>query len=253
MTKYNSYQLKPLKMLVENNVKIQGANILEVGGGAHLTCPKEFIELGAESVLVTNIAHGLVEKQEGKITTKLHSALEIDGLDETFDIIYGVAVLEHIPDPQLLFQQVYRCLNQGGYAFFSGGPIWSSALGHHCWITLGDIDYHFTDRNLTNLLEPFDHVLNDEESLSIKLSKNIGSENAKLLAHHIYNDPHINRESHGSILSAINATPLSIMSYQSRLFSNERYTSRLDHVRNRYMDLTDPAVMGFDILLQKVM
>lgn len=59
---------------------------------------------------------------EDRVTT-LHT--EAEGFpfeDESFDIVFGHAVIHHLPDLQASFDEFYRLLKPGGMIFFAGEP-----------------------------------------------------------------------------------------------------------------------------------
>ncbi|QOV88018.1 class I SAM-dependent methyltransferase [Humisphaera borealis] len=46
---------------------------------------------------------------------------ELSAAEGTFDIVSAIEVIEHIPDPNALFRQIYRLLKPGGTFFFTTG------------------------------------------------------------------------------------------------------------------------------------
>ncbi|MCB9197903.1 MAG: class I SAM-dependent methyltransferase [Flavobacteriales bacterium] len=45
--------------------------------------------------------------------------------DESFDVAFGTEVLEHCPDPQEIFNELYRVLRSNGVLFFTVPYIWN--------------------------------------------------------------------------------------------------------------------------------
>jgi len=243
-------QLAPLVALERIGFNFKGISALEIGGGAHLTCPKALVAREARHVMVTNPGHGLKDSSGSRISTKILSALELETLGETFDLIYGINVLEHVPNPAGMMEQIAKCLAPGGVVFLNGGPLWSSARGHHCWISVDDREYRFTDPDILKVIRPFEHLLNSRAELKEILSERVPREHAGTIVDHIFDSPHINRESHGTLLNALFGTRLSVLSYESRIFDNYAYAAAAESVRTRFTDGTDPYVMGFDIMLK---
>ena len=53
--------------------------------------------------------------------TKRATPAELAAAEGTFDIVSAIEVIEHIPDPNALFRQMYRLLKPGGVFFFTTG------------------------------------------------------------------------------------------------------------------------------------
>lgn len=84
-----------------------------------------------ESVVCTDISDGMLKVVERSAETlgfadrvsTLHTEAEgFDFPDESFDIVFGHAVLHHLPDLQESFNEFYRLLKPGGMIFFAGEP-----------------------------------------------------------------------------------------------------------------------------------
>ncbi|MFY9469832.1 MAG: class I SAM-dependent methyltransferase [Solirubrobacterales bacterium] len=82
-------------------------------------------------VVATDISEGMlrvVERSAGRLglgdrVTTLHTEAEgFDFADESFDIVFGHAVLHHLPDLQESFDEFHRLLKPGGMIFFAGEP-----------------------------------------------------------------------------------------------------------------------------------
>lgn len=59
------------------------------------------------------------------------SAHHLPFADASFDLIYAINCLEHIPDLEAAAAEFWRVLRPGGRAFFSSEPLYYSAFGHH--------------------------------------------------------------------------------------------------------------------------
>jgi ubiquinone/menaquinone biosynthesis C-methylase UbiE len=51
--------------------------------------------------------------------------------DNTFDLVYTMATLEHIPDVETTFREMHRVCKPGGIIFSLAAPLWNSRFGHH--------------------------------------------------------------------------------------------------------------------------
>ena len=61
--------------------------------------------------------------------------------DNTLDIVYSVAVFEHVFNIQGAFAESKRILKQGGIAYILSSPLWNSPYGHHFKNLLYDIPW----------------------------------------------------------------------------------------------------------------
>ena len=120
-------------------------------------------------------------------------------------------------------------------------------------MTVDDTEYRFNDPSIVSILESFDHLMHDQESLTNKLVPKIGEKPAQALAHNVYCSAHINRESHGAILNAIRESGLTMTYMKSNVFvfKNREYYERACELRKSFTDDTDPFVNGVHIVLIK--
>jgi SAM-dependent methyltransferase len=49
-----------------------------------------------------------------------------------FDLVFSVALVEHVRELGAHLAEVHRVLKDGGRYCFRAAPLWSSSLGHHC-------------------------------------------------------------------------------------------------------------------------
>lgn len=56
--------------------------------------------------------------------------------DESFDSIFCIDVVEHLPTPEKFLGDFYRLLKPGGLLLLSFGPPWCHAHGKHMWAKL---------------------------------------------------------------------------------------------------------------------
>lgn len=104
---------------------------LEIGSGTGYFSLNMMQNGVIDEVVCTDISRGMlkvVERSARKLgfserVTTMHT--EAEGLpfaDESFDLIFGHAVLHHLPDLQASFDEFYRLLRPGGTIFFAGEP-----------------------------------------------------------------------------------------------------------------------------------
>lgn len=186
-----------------------GCDILEIGGHHDCASARPFLSDGANSVTVTGLDHVL---REGIIGDRLSvcradaTALTSTFASNSFDIVYGLSVVEHICQPHLFLDEVWEVLKPGGIAYFEGAPLWTSAKGHHLWVaTWNGMDYEdkssrnylFVDLpNITssNPLPDFSHLLMTPEDMRAHLSStDVASSDIEYILHWVYENPAINR------------------------------------------------------------
>ena len=116
-----------------------GKAVLEIGGAQSCDSAHPFLQDGAERVVVTGLDH-ITSEEQGLVpglSVMRADALNLSAIFEpnSFDIVYGLSVLEHIPSPSLFISEVARVLKTGGICYLEGSPLWSSPKGHHIWVS----------------------------------------------------------------------------------------------------------------------
>jgi ubiquinone/menaquinone biosynthesis C-methylase UbiE len=119
---------KLIKALGGRNGQCFGAG-LEIGSGTGYFS-LNLLQLGAiESLTATDISAGMLKRlattAEGlglEVETAQTEAEELPFEDESFDLVFGHAVLHHIPDLDKAFAEFRRVLRPGGAIAFAGEP-----------------------------------------------------------------------------------------------------------------------------------
>jgi ubiquinone/menaquinone biosynthesis C-methylase UbiE len=102
---------------------------LEIGAGTGYFC-LNLLQAGAiERATATDISPGMLATLEGnasrlalEVSTAAAEAETLPFADESFDLIFGHAVLHHIPDLGQAFSEFARVLRPGGTLTFCGEP-----------------------------------------------------------------------------------------------------------------------------------
>lgn len=130
-----------------------GSRVLEIGcgKGKALACLGEKlrgsgVELSGIDVCPADIEEGrrLLEEREVKATVSCQDATHLPFPDAYFDVVYGLAVLHHIPDWPRAVAEVYRVLKESGRYFLveNTRPFFSiplvKELDHACSVFSGD-------------------------------------------------------------------------------------------------------------------
>lgn len=120
--------------LLRERVDIRGKRVLEIGSDFHLASARLFMANGADSVVATNIGDWKSDEPlPDRVEFKVCDASDADLPEASFDIIYGIAIIEHVPDFEKLCSAIKRFLKPDGVIYFQGCPMWAGTLGHHVW------------------------------------------------------------------------------------------------------------------------
>ena len=170
-----SYHNKPFR-LVSQYFNVRSKKVLEIGGNSDMKAAMPFLENEAALVVISGLGHikegtETVFKNLEFVKANGHEIVSKFG-KSSFDIIFGVSIIEHISDPSHFLEQVYYCLRPGGFAIMSGNPIWTSKLGHHVWVKTEHAKYFFSEKNdSTNPIPDWGHLLYDQEEMKSHLLK----------------------------------------------------------------------------------
>lgn len=127
------YQIEEFREFIER-VDIRGKRVLEIGSDYHMCSARLFHANGARAVVGTNMGDGRSgEALPVGVELKVGDVSDIVCPPESFDIIYGIAVLEHIADLEKVCRAIKTLLRPDGVVYLQGLPLWSGPLGHHVW------------------------------------------------------------------------------------------------------------------------
>lgn len=107
------------------------ARVLVVGCNTGHEC-SAFVELGVAQVdgldVVENTGH---EFPHARVSYLRSSAECIAVRDDTYDLVYSYATMEHVPDIAAAFREFVRVARPGGIIYSLAAPLWNSRFGHH--------------------------------------------------------------------------------------------------------------------------
>ena len=146
------YQSQFLQKL-DNLSPIKGKKILEIGSDLECKTALGMLTLGAKEVWAVNPRFDAsFVSPDPRIHVIKSLGEKTKFKKQTFDIIFGIALLEHVLKPEKLFKECKRLLKEDGLCLLQGNPFWTSHWGHHIWSE----KYKFN--NETNPFSPWEHL-----------------------------------------------------------------------------------------------
>lgn len=110
---------------------LAGSRVLVVGAGRGKDCTY-FVEFGAREVHGLDIADDLgADFQHPRVRYHACSAEQMPFASGSFDLVYSVATMEHIPDIARAFSEMVRVTRPGGLTYCFAAPLWNAHDGHH--------------------------------------------------------------------------------------------------------------------------
>lgn len=125
---YNSAYLNQLFKFVP---PLSGQRLLDVGCSDGLVCDLMLNEEpeGITGIdMLADVGHNYPHP---RITYFNMDAAHMRFEDNSFELSYCIAVLEHVNDPLTVLREVKRVTRPGGYAYIQAGPLYCSPFGHH--------------------------------------------------------------------------------------------------------------------------
>jgi SAM-dependent methyltransferase len=188
---------------------LKGKRILEVGGSGNMAVAKTFALETNEKVFVitpdpeVNFS-SILENSNVELIVK--PAESSDFLDDTFDIIYGGAILEHIINISAFFRECFRIIKPDGWVLLNGGPCWSGRVGHHLFVkTKNSKFYSFNDNNP---IPDYSHLyLKPHELESLLIGKGIPLADSLAIVNQVYFGSTLNRYSLQYIVNCLWESP----------------------------------------------
>ncbi len=199
---------------------IAGATVLEIGADADSFAARMLVDAGASKVISSNFRERWPTDTVGAIERRRIDARRLeDSLEpESVDIIFGAAVLEHIDGLAQFFAGAKRTLKKNGLFFVHGGPIWSSAKGHHVFVKGETVHYRFGDKN-TNPIQDWTHLALDKPGLIADLrTRGVPPGDAATIGTWVYEEDGINRVGYRAICETFQASGLALLEQMDNAF-----------------------------------
>ncbi len=213
------YHLEEFERFIER-VDVRGKRVLEIGSDYHLASTRLFMANGAKSVVANNLIEWKSDEPlPGGVEFIAGDACDLDLPEGSFDIVYGIAIVEHVPDFERLCRSIKRLLRPGGVVYLQGCPMWPGNLGHHVWCSPDSdedfeanfakgggkkaepMQYSFTDNNP---IPDWAHVtLSPAEMELLLIEKGIPAAHADRISRYVY---HLDTTMVGSCTNFLSAS-----------------------------------------------
>lgn len=117
-----------LRDLSRHGVRLAPGRMLDLGSGVGGYGP-EFARAGAD-VVSLDLAFPIGAPEPGVAAVRA-SALDLPFRGESFDFVFCSSLIEHVPEPERVLEEIGRVLKPGASACVSFPPYWSPVGGHH--------------------------------------------------------------------------------------------------------------------------
>jgi SAM-dependent methyltransferase len=112
-------------------VPVRDAKVLVVGCNTGLDV-RNFVELGAKEVWGVDVVEEIGRDFAHPRARYLRTSVEaMDVPDDSFDLVFTFATMEHVPGVARAFAEMARVTRPGGWIYSVASPLWNSPYGHH--------------------------------------------------------------------------------------------------------------------------
>ena len=263
-SQYNLFQASAHKV-VGRYISVNNKDVLEVGGAQAGISAAAFLRDGAATVTVSGLNHISEETEIGDQRLRIMKA---DALDLTshfepcsMDIVYGLSIIEHIPEPKRFLEEINRVLKPGGVAYFEGNPLWTSPKGHHLWVATWNrpyrdratANYLFSERQNTKSINPlpdWGHLLMSEQELTAYLEDRLlPNVDIECIIDWVFKSNNINRLTHSEIAKAYSTSSLILLEANTQRVDVP--TQLLPVLRKKCGEGIDYGIIGVSYVLAK--
>lgn len=181
------------------NYSFKKKTVLEIGSDYNANTAMSMLKLGAKEVFAVNPLFSDSLKSKNPKLTLIKDLGENTNLpDEKFDIIWGIALLEHVNNPYSLALECKRLLKPGGICYLQGWPMWTAPDGHHVMID----GYSFN--NSSNPFDDWEHLTCLDYDTCVKRLKNkdISESDSVLIADYILKNEILSRHNPSYIIES---------------------------------------------------
>ena len=183
---------------LKDEVGFAGKRVLEIGGDLEGTVARACLALGAKHVTSINHDRRFQSRQNERSSFRRMDGAALDFPAAHFDLVIGLAVLEHIRPFKQVLESVWRVTRPNGLVYLQGGPLWFSRKGHHL-VLIGATGqrWRFNGRDGgINPIEDWDHLrLEPAELLGKLVLRGCSPVDAQAIVDYVYGTELINRYS----------------------------------------------------------
>jgi SAM-dependent methyltransferase len=112
-------------------VPMRGGEVLVVGYNTGEEC-RHFVGFGARHVHGIDVVDATGAGYVHPVSATAACRWRTLGLeDDSFDLLYAYATMEHVPDIDRGFAEMVRVTRAGGVVYSQASPLWRSPYGHH--------------------------------------------------------------------------------------------------------------------------
>jgi ubiquinone/menaquinone biosynthesis C-methylase UbiE len=103
------------------------------------------------------------------ITYKMMDAGNLDFPDESFDIVFSIATLEHVQYPLRVLEEILRVTKRGGHIYVQAGPLYHSPYGHHMFAYFQDQPWIHLRRSTNEII-----AFAKEKEIDVRIESDLG-------------------------------------------------------------------------------
>ena len=190
---------------IQNRYNFEGKTVYEIGADKNLECALAVIKLGAKCVYAANPEIIPEKSPHGKIKIIKDLGENSKFEDGKFDIIYGLALLEHVLNPAELANEISRLLKPGANAYLAGWPMWTSQDGNHFWRDTATASY----RHGAGYFDKWYHLTYPAfgEFKEYMLDRNMHQDDIQIAYSDVFEHPHLSRLSATEIIDIFKSKP----------------------------------------------
>lgn len=111
-------------------LRLRGKRVLVVGCNTGGDC-RPFAEAGAFVHGIDVIAEIGADFRHERVAYFQGSAEHMPFADESYDLVYSLATMEHVHAIEAAFREMARVTARGGFVYCVASPLWNSRAGHH--------------------------------------------------------------------------------------------------------------------------
>ena len=135
-----------------------GKKVCEIGSDLRLQVAQAMCRYGASEVWAVNPNFPISTPPLEGVTIIPEPVEKAVLPTEYFDIIFGMALLEHVACPTSLSHACKRALHPCGICYLQGSPTWTGPQGHHIWIRGSTPQSTFLFNNESSPFDDWEHL-----------------------------------------------------------------------------------------------